>query len=240
MFSLGPISWADTAETEEQQTNRFRGGEYITKRKLKGATVYGLQISWNEQDWFHMGFARNEFPKTGTNVPLPTVLQLNVPAQAPYEIVNPFFTEASDTLYGIYAFVPEEGIWGQPQSLLRSDGVPTPGQMQLVDADTKLVFNVAQAGAPLDIPIWATEATIQYYGGPGVAAKFGIFEMWAEVYLAGISTNVLRHYPLCEIISDAPLTIDNSVQAVQLNIAVGVPSGWQKPYAEYNMATITA
>jgi hypothetical protein len=239
-FFLGPISWADSSESEEQETNRFINGEYKTKRKIKGATTYGLQISWNEQDWFHMGFGRNEFPKTGSNVPLPSIISTTVPATAPYEISNAFFTTANDTTYGIYAFVSEEGAWGQPGSLVRGTTTPSAGQVVLDAANTKLVFNAAQAGAPIDIPIMATATSIQYYGGPGTATKFGIFELWAEVYLAGISQKVIRHYPLCELISDAALTIDNSIQTVQLDLSVGIPNGWEKPYAEYNLATMTA
>jgi hypothetical protein len=239
-FFLGPIAWSDTSESEEQETNRFIAGEYKTKRKLKGATTFGLQISWNEQDWFHMGFARNEFPKTAASVPLPSILSTTVPLTAPYEIVNPFFTTANDDLYGVLPFVTEEGAWGQPGSLVRSSGAPSAGQVQLDNTGTKLIFHSSQAGAPIDIPIFATASSVQYYGGPGTAVKFGQFELWAEVYLAGISQKVIRHYPQCELISDAAMTIDNTIQTVQVDLSVAIPSGWEKPYAEYNLATVPA
>ncbi|MEO1208606.1 MAG: hypothetical protein AAFX78_03605 [Cyanobacteria bacterium J06638_20] len=236
-FYLGPISWADSSESDEQETNRFVDGEYVTKRKLKGATTYGLTIGWNEQDWFHMGFARNQFPKTGSNIALPGTLSTTVPLTSPYEIVNPFFTDANDGLYGVLPFVTEEGAWGQPGSFTRASSAPGAGEVQLDNAGTKLVFNAAQAGAPIDVPIFGTKTSIEYYGGPGVSVKFGEFELWAEVYLGGISQKVLRHYPKCEIISDAALTVNDSINEVTIEISPGLPAGWERPFAEYNMAT---
>ena len=236
-FYLGPISWNDTSESEEQETNRFVDGEYKTKRKLKGATTYGLTIGWNEQDWFHLGFARNTFPKVAAYVALPSHLVTKVPETAPYEITNAYFTDANPALYVIHPFITQEGAWGQPGGFNQAGGAPAAGEMQLDNANTKLIFNAAQAGAPIFIPIFATKTSCEMIGGPGVAVKFGQFELWAEVYKAGVSQKIIRHYPQCEIISESDITINNSINEVTIDLSVGLPSGWSLPYAEYNLAT---
>ncbi|MEM9118514.1 MAG: hypothetical protein AAGD09_11595 [Cyanobacteria bacterium P01_F01_bin.56] len=238
-FYLGPISWNDTSESEEQETNRFFEGEYKTKRKLKGATSYGLTIGWNEQDWFHMAFARNQFPKEAANVALPSHLTTRVPLTAPYEIVNPYLTDANNALYGIHPFITEEGAWGQPGGFTPASSAPNAGEVQLDNAGTKLVFNAAQAGAPLYIPVFTTYSTVQMIGGPGAAVKFGKFELWAEVYKAGVSQKILRHYPEVEIISESDITINNSINEVTIDLSVTIPSTHTNglPYAEYNMGT---
>lgn len=238
-FTLGPISWSDNVDSSQKESQTFIAGELKTKRTVKGSSSYTLDLAFNEVNWGGLGFAKNEFPKTGTDVPLPSVLSVTVPTTAPYEITNAFFTGQNDTDYGIYAIVTDAGSWGQPGGLIRSAGVPNPGEVQLDTANTKLVFNSAQAGAKLDIPIFATAATIEYYGGPGTATQYGVFELWGEIYVPSISQGIIRHYPELEIASEPSVTIDNNVPTITVTCSAGIPTGWEKPYAEYNKSTAT-
>jgi len=238
-FVLGPISWADNVESNQKESQRFVAGELKTKRTVKGSSSYTVDISWNEQDWMHLGFAKNEFPKSGSNVAIPTVLSIKVPTSSPYEITNAFFTTQNDADYGVFAVVTESGAWGQTGGLIRTASTPNAGEVQLDAPNTKLVFNAAQAGAPVDIPIWATKATIDYYGGSGTATTFGTFQLWGEIYVPSIASGLVRHYPELSIASEPSVTIDNNVPTVTVTCSAGIPTGWEKPYAEYNLDTAT-
>jgi hypothetical protein len=234
---LAGISWADNVESTQKESQRFIEGELKTVRTVKGSSTYSLEISFNELDWMHMGFAKNEFPKTGSNVALPSILSANVPSASPYEISNAFFTAANDTTYGIYAVVTADGAWGPSGGLIRGATTPASGEVVLDAANTKLVFHEDQAGAPVDIPIFATKSSIEFYGGPGVATKFGVFELWGQIFVPSIAAGIWRRYPQVEIVSEPSVTIDNNVPTVTVQCSAGIPTGWEKPYAEYNLNT---
>jgi len=238
-FSLGPISWADNVDVSTKESQRPNAGALVTARTVKGASTYTVDLSWNEVDWMHMGFEKNEFPKTGADVPIPTVLSTSVPTTAPYEITNAFFTDANDALYGIFAIVVQSGAWGQTGGLIRGTTTPAAGEVVLDDANTKLVFNAAQAGAPIDIPIFATKNTIQYYGGAGTAVKYGTFELWGEIYIGELATNIWRHYPQLEIVNEPSVEVNDGVPETTMTLSASFPAGWEKPYVEYNLDTAT-
>lgn len=242
MMVLGLLSFAVNAESNTKESSKFNSnGELVTASKVKGSTSYTLQLSMNEIDWGLEGFLAGQFPRTATNVPIPSLTYDDVPTAAAYEITDSYVTAANDD--EITVVITESGTWGQAGQTLTHAATPaSPGAGEVgVDVTNgKLIFNAAQAGAPIAYPKFTTYTSVQDVGGPSGADTWGRFQFWGKIFVPSISNGEILYIPDAEIASEPSWTIDDGVPTVTIDCSMNTPTGWNKPYRKFNMSTAVA
>lgn len=198
-------------------------------------------LTFEEQNWGQLGFIFNERPKATGAINLPRQVITNVPLTAPYEIpIDTWYDTGFENF--IFAQILTRGAWGEVGSLTRSTGAPLAGQYQVNTAvanSEKLVFNAAQAGAPiayLQIDAYATGG--QQFGGLGASLRWGTFEVYGSIILPTHDQGIKIHFPRCFITSSPQITIDDGVPQLQMTAKAATPQGWGKPYRMINMDSL--
>jgi hypothetical protein len=237
MLVLGLLSFELTSESTSKESQKFNSsGELVTATTVKGSTSYTFTLSYNEIDWGNLGFALNQFPRTASSVPIPTLKYGTVPTSPAYTIADTSVVTANLTSMSVV--ITQSGAWGQAgQTLTVAGGAPSAGQVQL--ANNLLTFNAAQAGAPVAYTAFATATSVQDLGGPSGASLWGEFEFWGTIFIPSLSQGTKIHIPKATISEDPTITIDDAVPTVSVVCGLSTPSGWNKPFRILNLNTLT-
>lgn len=237
MQELFLFEFSYTSEATTINALAYQGGVRRVKSSAEGEVTDSLILRLQYNDWASLGFATDEFPKTATNVTLPTLKYDTVPAAAPYEIADPDITEANDAY--IKAFVNEAGFWGQAGSLTRAadPAAPGVGEVGVDTTNNKLVFNEAQKSAPITRTTPVTHSTIQAYGGPGTAVKYGDVAFRGQVYSTEQTEQWPIYFPKLARNGRPNLAFAGDVPVLEIPFIAVTPSGWDKPYQILNPDT---
>ena len=228
-----------TSESETQEALGQVGGQLRTKSSAEGTVTDTLTLSTQFVDWAQLGFTVDEFPKTETNLIWPGLKPVTVPTTTPFEISDATITPANDNFF--FAFVNAFGAWGQPGSLVRTaDATTAPanaGEVQIDTANNKLVFHSSLAGAPVSYTAPTTYTTIQAYGGPGTATKYGKISFRGKLFTPESTENWGIYFPSLSRNGRPNFEITGEVPELSIPFAAETPSGWEKPYQIVNFDT---
>lgn len=87
------------------------------------------------------------------------------------------------TALGVQAVVVESGVWGKSGALtLLASGAPAAGQFRVDAANSKIIFNAAQAGATIAYPIIKNYTSLRTIGKESTAARLDNVGFEALVY----------------------------------------------------------
>lgn len=235
-FSFNPNS-------SEKIARAFNLDAVLSNRSsVEGSRDDSLTLTFEEQTWDQLGFVQNERSKASGAVDLPELVYATVPETAPYEIpISTWYDTGFENL--IFAQIVTRGTWGERGGLTRSSSAPSAGQYR-VDISTpgseKLVFNAAQAGAPIayaKITAYATGGLS--YGGPGASLGWGKFEVWGTIVVPTHQEGIKLWFPECFITTSPEITLDDGVPQISMTAKLGTPAGWAKPYQMFNLDSLT-
>lgn len=180
LFRYPIFSFDLDQESKNEEVLAYNAGIHQVEDILDGATTTTLKLSTEVVNWGAMGLAQNQLERTLTNFSLPKVKRATVPLTAPYEIVDLDLTAAATakTLVSIDRY----GAWGQTGTLTIAAAAPIVRQVRIDAAATKLVFNAAQAGAPVTYILDQIVPAANVYGGPGQSAQIGEMEFYGTIY----------------------------------------------------------
>jgi hypothetical protein len=240
LVELGLLSFTYGSEADTKRSQRFTKGKLRNASSAQGLITDTLTLRFNEIDWVNLGFSINAFPKTaGSALKIPVLKYATVPAATTFEIDDAAITAANDDY--IFAYITKQGAWGQPGPLARAATPASPAARQ-VGVDTtgnKLVFNSAQASAPIAYTVAEDLTTVEYYGGDGTSVKYGIFEFWGRLYLPTSPGQWMVHFPEVTIDGRPTWNLDNDVPTIEVACSAATPSGWEEPFKLYNLDTAT-
>jgi hypothetical protein len=180
LFRYPIFSFDLDQSSKNEEVLAYNAGIHQVEDILDGSTTTTLKLSTEVVNWGMMGLAQNQIERTLTNFSLPRLKRATVPLTAPYEIVDTDLTAANTakTLVSVDRF----GTWGQTETLTLSATAPAARSVQINTAGTKLVFNAAQAGAPVTYITDQIIPAANVYGGPGQSAAIGEMEFCGTIY----------------------------------------------------------
>jgi hypothetical protein len=159
-------------DSQVKEAKAWSNGKRVTVSSAVGEETYTLALSFQYLDWFHLGFAYDEIPQKSTNIKLPILKSVILPSTAPFEITDTDISTTNGS--GTMAYVSQRGNWGEAgYRKLSAGAVPAVGEFAVNTADKKLIFNAADAGAPVQYFIQKTFASLPSIGYETVANGFG-------------------------------------------------------------------
>ena len=109
--------------------------------------------------------------------------------------------------------------------------------MQVDTTGNKLVFDASRAGAPISYVVPTTYTTIETYGGPGAATKYGKISFRGKLYTPESTENWGIYFPSLSRQSRPNFEVTGDVPTFSVDFAAETPSGWEKPYQIFNFDT---
>lgn len=240
LIELFLFEFTFTSESEQLEALGYVRGVRRSKSSAEATVTDTLTLSTQYADWAQLGFALDEFPKSATNVIIPTLKTATVPAApGPYEIADAAITTANDSF--IFVYVNAFGSWGQPGSLVRtansSTAPTTTKQVQVETTSNDLIFAAGLAGAPVSYTVPVEYSTIEAYGGTGATSSFGKIEFRGKLYSPESTDNWAIYFPSLSRNSRPNIELTGDVPTLSIDFAAETPSGWDKPYVIYNLDT---
>jgi hypothetical protein len=159
-----PLTFELTGEGGEIISEKFVAGKKVTAGSLLDGEKYKLKVGIQAASFTALAWAQGEVTKTTSSISLPEVREARVPSIAPFEIVDADLATSA----GAWAFQVDP----IDTALVISVGAPAAGGFQVDAANTKLVFNSAQAGAAIAYRVFKTLAAADLltqfrFGGVG-------------------------------------------------------------------------
>lgn len=241
LFAGGFAGITLESSSDTQSARRYNtAGKLVVSDSYNTNEEYTLTLTQEVTDSLHLGLAMGEIPETTASIGYYAYIEATVPTTSPYEIsVATLITTAlgndTDVLVSMFA----SGTWngastGQTQlNLIESTGgTPASGEFDVnttTVGSEKIVFNAAQAGAPVIISYRKTatnKLTIGYEQG---AAKIGSLYFSAKL--------ISDEYPngailICPSVSKssgfAYATAD--VPTVENTFTIGTAAGFTNPF----------
>jgi hypothetical protein len=237
MMMLGLLRFSYNSEAEIKRSQKFTKGKLNNASSSQGLISHSMEFAFNEADWAHMGFSLGAFPKVGASTIVPVVRDDTVPAASAYEINDDDITAAN--VDHIFVYIPVRGPWGEVGHMPRATtpASPADGEVGIDTTANKLIFNAAQAKAPVQYQIPATKTNYEYYGGPGVATKWGQFEFVAEVYSPLRPEQDFIRFPEVEIVGRPNWVFSNDVPEIVIAAEPKIPAGWEEPFEYINVSS---
>ena len=157
-----PMEFAISGEGGEKKARKFVRGKMVTAGSLLDGEEFKLKVGIEAASWTALQFAMGEVAGVTPSVALPEVRYGRVPVTAPYEIVDADF----GTSAGVWVFQ----IDPIDKPLILSAVAPAVGAFQLDGANTKIIFNAAQAGASVAYRVFKTFTNLPSIGVEAVPA----------------------------------------------------------------------
>ena len=213
----------------------YQKGIRKTKATAEGTVTDTLTLRLQYNDWASLGFTLDAFPKTEASVNIPILKFGTVPTSAPYEITDADITTAGDD--NVKSYVSEVGTWGQPGSLTKAASAGTAGPREADVQVGKIVYNAAQAGAPITYTVLKEYTSIQAYGGPGDQTKYGDLAFRGQVYSTEQTDPWPIYFPQIQRNGRPSLAFAGDVPILEIPFLAITPSGWDVPYQILNPDT---
>lgn len=157
----------------------------------------------------------------------------NVPASGAFEIVDPDIGAA----LGVQAYVIEKGAWGESGSLtLLATGMPAAGQFKVDSANNKIIFNAAQAGAPIAYTLIKNYTGLRTIGREQGAAKLNNIGLQGVLFTD--SGTEFTKIVIPKMISTKSTNLDFGEKlALELEYRMVVASGYESDHYLVEMPT---
>jgi hypothetical protein len=158
-----PLTFSLTGEGGEIISEKFVNGKKVIAGALQDGERYKLKVGIQAASFTALAWAHGEVTKTTSSIVLPEVREGRVPLTAPYEIVDADLATSA----GAWAFQVDP-----IDTALTLSAIPAPavGSFAIDVADTKLVFNAAQAGASIAYRVFKTFTNVRSIGQEPLAA----------------------------------------------------------------------
>ncbi|MGD1907409.1 MAG: hypothetical protein ACFB0C_15680 [Leptolyngbyaceae cyanobacterium] len=237
MMKLGLLRFTYTSEADIKRSQKFVKGKLRNASSSQGQITDTLEFAFNEADWAHIGLSLGVFPKTAASAILPTLRDDTVLSSNSFEVADGDITALN--LDQIFVYIPERGPWGEVGFMPRAatPASPADGEVGIDTTANKLIFNAAQANAPVVYQIPITKNNIQYYGGAGTATKWGEFEFLFESYNPLRPEPDFGRFPKVQIIGRPTWSFTNDVPEIVVQGEPGLPAGWEEPFEYYNVSS---
>ena len=237
MIPLYLFQFEFTQEAESKEAQGFVGGKLVTKSTAEASVSSTVKLTTQFTDWLQLGMVLDQFPRVLTSEKLVVLKTVTVPSAPPYEIVDTAITVANNS--DIFATIAGAGVWGQPKPLPRAATPATPavGQVGVDTTATKLIFNAAQAGAPITYTVPTILASVEAYGGSGILSKIGSLEFNGLIYSPEASQGFPISFPLLQRKTRPTMTISNDVPEFEIEFGAIPPVGWDEPFKILNRNT---
>ncbi|HIK16132.1 MAG TPA: hypothetical protein IGS53_12725 [Leptolyngbyaceae cyanobacterium M33_DOE_097] len=237
MLELFLFNFEFVQEAEPKEAQGFVGGKLQTKSSAEATVSNTLTLSTQYIDWAQLGFTLDQFKRVATNETMLVPKRVTVPTSAPYEITDAAITAANTS--SIFATVTGFGTWGQPGALARATtpASPASGEVGVDTTNTKLVFNAAQAGAPITYTVPVTYASVETYGGSGTLTRYGNIEFYGKLYSPESTDEFQIYFPNLQRSSRPTITIADDVPTLEIQFGAIAPAGWEEPYKVSNLDT---
>lgn len=237
MMALGLLRFSYNSEAAPKRSQKFTKGKLNNASSAQGLITHSLEFAFNEADWAHLGFSLGAFPKVGASAIVPAWRDDTVPATSAYEIEDAGITVAN--LPHIFVYIPTRGTWGEVGYMPRATtpASPAAGEVGIDTTANKLIFNAAQANAPIQYQIPVTKENFQYYGGAGVSTKWGQFEFSGEVYSPLRPSPDFIRFPMVEIVGRPTWAFTNDVPEIVITAEPSIPAGWEEPFEYINVSS---
>lgn len=238
LFAGGFASVEITTSVEINKAKRLNtAGSLIISDSYAGLSESELKITQEVSDSLHDGLALGELPKSISSTSYYDYVDTVVPTTSPYEVPLLGVTTALANTSSVLVTMFQSGSWNgistgqKPLNLTRTSSAPTDGQFQVntttVGAE-KLVFNAAQAGAPIIISYLRT-----------VTNKLSIGLASAPVGLPGLYFSaklISDEYPNGAILICPSITKTSgfayktgAVPVIENTFQLGTPAGYRIP-----------
>jgi hypothetical protein len=219
-----PLEFSLGATSSKLQAKKYVDGIKTIAASKIGEYLYTLKLGIEAVSWTAMQFALGELAGTTASVDLPEVRYATVPSIAPYEIADPDLGAA----LGVWAFVQESGTWGDEGSLtLLATGTPSTGQYKVDGTNNKILFNAAQAGAPIAYRLIKTYVNLKSIGQEQVATLLN------SMSFSGIGYSDKEYYkiviPKMQRVSVPSLNLSD-VTKLEVEFDLAIASGRRKPF----------
>jgi len=166
LIPINPITFEINGESESIQSRRYNDDGFIVIAGSRTTSKeYTLTLGIEAVDWASLEFSLGKRSTTVVNRVLARLRRGVVPATAPYEISDPTITAANVANGKILASISARYVGGPMAYLAESSSsTPGPGEYYVDTANNKLIFNAAQARAPIAYRVKQTYATMQNIG----------------------------------------------------------------------------
>ncbi len=226
-----PLEFSLEATSSKLQAKKYVDGVKTIAASRIGEFLYTLKLGIEAASWTSMQFALGELAGTTASVNLPEVRYATVPLVTPFEIADTDLVAAT----GAQVFVADSGTWGEEGALtlLVGAGAPATGQFKVdISGTGKLVFNAAQAGAPIAYRIVKTYTSLASIGQEQVATLLD------SMSFSGIAYSDKEYYkiiiPKMQRVSVPSLNLSD-VTKLEVEFDLQTPQGYRKPFQIFKM-----
>lgn len=238
LFRYPTFSFDLDQESKNEEVLAYNEGIHQVEDILDGATTTTLKLSTEVVNWGMMGLAQNQIERTLTNFSLPRLKRTTVPLVAPFEIVDTDLT-AANTVKTLVS-VDRYGAWGQTGTLTIAAAAPAARQVRIDAAATKLVFNAAQAGAPVTYILDQIITSANVYGGPGQSAQIGEMEFCGTIFdnSNDPSKGQLIWIPRIKRFTAPKLSFSGGKAKIETEFRCLSVPGWANPFLQVDLHSI--
>lgn len=153
---IEPLKFMLTGEGGEIVAEKFIKGKKMIAGSLLDGEKFKLKVGVQAISFTALAWAHGEVTKTTANISLPEVREGRVPLVAPFEILDADLANSA----GAWAFQVDP----IDTALTIAVGAPGIGAFQFDTANSKLVFNAAQAGASIAYRVFKTYTNLRSIG----------------------------------------------------------------------------
>lgn len=178
LLPVEPMEFSIEGASEKKESKKFKEGKIVTAGSAVSSETYTMKLGIEAVNWLSLQFAFGELAGLTASVALPEIKYGTVPTASPYEITD---AEISDT--NVWVTTTAAGAWGRARPLGRAASAPQAGEFQVNTTTKKLIFNVAQAGAPFAYRLFKTRTNIESIGAEAVFTALSSFAFSAVGYL---------------------------------------------------------
>lgn len=228
-FPIEPLEFSIEANSTKLQAKKYVNGVKTVAATRIGEVLYTLKLGIEAISWAAMQFALGEVAGTTASIALPEIRYATVPTSSPYEITD---TDIGDSA-GVWVNVLDSGTWGADDQLtFQGTSGPAAGSFYVDSGADKLVFNAAQAGAPISYRILKTHTNLASIGQEQVVTLLD------NMAFDGITYSDKEYYKIRIprlLRASAPSLNLADVTKLEVEFDLATPSGLRKPFQIFKM-----
>ena len=216
------------------------GGQRVITASQINEKVYTCTLSFERIDWNTIELAFGEFATgaSGQDLTLPQLKSATVDTNG--EVVDTDITASNAASIRVYLATPGSGSSAIRGYLEKVGAAPTADtEVQVDDANTKLVFTTDNAGSIVQYSIDKTYTSIDAIGLPSGGAVNGL--AYDNITFSGVlfGTESVNGYqiilPKLTRISQPALSVTGDLVTLEVQYRAEVPAGGREPYKLYRL-----
>jgi hypothetical protein len=228
-FFVEPVEFKINGDSKKVESRKLVEGKNVRAGSKILQEDYTMTVTIEAASYTAMQVALGK-KSAKVDAALPEVRYKAVPTTGAFEFVDADLGAA----LGVQAFVTEAGAWGDEGPLtLLATGTPATGQFRVDGTNNKLIFNAAQAGAPIAYRLIKSYLQIDSIGVDATAKALTQFSFSGLGY-----TDTGEFYkvvvPKMNLAKVPSLAFDE-VTKFELEYDLAVASGFSTAYQMYRM-----